>query len=617
VSPNSKGICNTPLVLQVTDDDLDGRITTNDDPDVVFLHWTLGQPGEITALDGATMIEHFTIPLTHSIGTNSIAAGDIDGDGLVEIIAGDVMQSSVIAFEHDGTHKWTSEPSTGSPSEFGSIGIADFDQDGTPEIYLGSTVWNADGSIRWSGTGLATCAVSRISTAADIDPTSPGLELLAEEVLYDAAGTVLWSAPFSGSFSVPGDLDGDGIAEIVATTPSALHVLDHLGNQLDTLPSISWCASPPVLADIDGDGLVEVILVTGTSVTAFDWIGSLQELWTTPTLDSSRLNGASAYDLDGDGASEILYHDMVNWYIFDGRTGATLFQMTQPSATGIEAPVVANIDGDCAPEILISGCQGGFDATHLDQLLAFECDGGSTPRSLWNQYTYHVTNVNDDGTIPAVETPPWQLGHGWMEQEASPAPRAEPGAAGPSICEGQKVTLDGGASSPGPCPGALEYRWLDAGSPICTWSATPVCEVAPLVTTVYTLEVRCPAGCASSSAELTIPVRACPLAVVYDEFGAEVRGDGAIAIRWRTITEEGTLGFLIERAPAAAGPWSVIGEAVADRPGTTYTAIDPDPNGRAWYRIVELTAAGPGDATPAFQPSSSVRPAGGRDRRAR
>jgi hypothetical protein len=28
-------------------------------------------------------------------------------------------------------------------------------------------------------------------------------------------------------------------------------------------------------------------------------------------------------------------------------------------------------------------------------------------RRIWNQHTYHVTNVREDGTIPAREAPSW------------------------------------------------------------------------------------------------------------------------------------------------------------------------------------------------------------------
>src|SRR4029077_13202537 len=28
-------------------------------------------------------------------------------------------------------------------------------------------------------------------------------------------------------------------------------------------------------------------------------------------------------------------------------------------------------------------------------------------RSIWNEHAYHITNVNDDGTMPAMELPNW------------------------------------------------------------------------------------------------------------------------------------------------------------------------------------------------------------------
>jgi hypothetical protein len=65
----------------------------------------------------------------------------------------------------------------------------------------------------------------------------------------------------------------------------------------------------------------------------------------------------------------------------------------------MEYPVVADVDGDDEAEILVSGYTTDYDE---QQLFCFE--SGGTPwapaRSVWNQPGYHVTNVNDDLTIP-------------------------------------------------------------------------------------------------------------------------------------------------------------------------------------------------------------------------
>jgi uncharacterized repeat protein (TIGR01451 family) len=46
-------------------------------------------------------------------------------------------------------------------------------------------------------------------------------------------------------------------------------------------------------------------------------------------------------------------------------------------------------------------------------------------RKIWNQHTYHITNVNDDGTIPQFETPSW-LTHNTYRCQAAPEPFRAP-----------------------------------------------------------------------------------------------------------------------------------------------------------------------------------------------
>src|SRR5687768_6506901 len=77
-----------PIVVQLTDDDGDGIIGVTDVPDVVVTHGVgFGRfPGpDLAALDGATGRELFAVT---GLGANfaSAAAGDLDGDGIVEIV---------------------------------------------------------------------------------------------------------------------------------------------------------------------------------------------------------------------------------------------------------------------------------------------------------------------------------------------------------------------------------------------------------------------------------------------------------------------------------------------------------------------------------------------------
>ena len=78
-----------------------------------------------------------------------LAAGDIDGDGIVPDNLGiDETSTHLLAFAHDGRLAWRSQPV--QTQHVGAPVIADIDRDGTPEIVVGTTVLNATGTVRWT-----------------------------------------------------------------------------------------------------------------------------------------------------------------------------------------------------------------------------------------------------------------------------------------------------------------------------------------------------------------------------------------------------------------------------------------------------------------------------------
>ncbi len=78
---------------------------------------------------------------------------------------------------------------------------------------------------------------------------------------------------------------------------------------------------------------------------------------------------------------------------------------------------IAVIDNDGQADVLV------VSNDYFKDILQIFCDGGVTTRGLriygspnkgfvrtrrvWNQHTYHITNINEDGTIPAVEATNW------------------------------------------------------------------------------------------------------------------------------------------------------------------------------------------------------------------
>src|SRR5690606_41756533 len=87
--PNGATRCRTPpLVANLGDDDGNGVIDLCDTPVVVAVAGAGGEtgPGHIFVLDGETGEIHLEIQ--HDVGLGATPAiGDIDGDGLVEVVA--------------------------------------------------------------------------------------------------------------------------------------------------------------------------------------------------------------------------------------------------------------------------------------------------------------------------------------------------------------------------------------------------------------------------------------------------------------------------------------------------------------------------------------------------
>lgn len=114
----------------------------------------------------------------------------------------------------------------------------------------------------------------------------------------------------------------------------------------------------------------------------------------------------TAFDFLGDGIAEAMDADETQLFVFDGM-GSALLTAPRQSGTGLEYPVVADIDNDGSAEILVvSNFQtpGGSPAV---QAIRDVDDRWIQARRIWNQHTYHVSNVREDGTIPTIEPRSW------------------------------------------------------------------------------------------------------------------------------------------------------------------------------------------------------------------
>jgi len=203
--------------------------------------------------------------------------------------------------------------------------------------------------------------------------------------------------------------------------------------------------------------------------------------------------------------------------------------------------------------------------------------------------------------------------------DVTPPPAAN---AGPDVdvCELISVTLDG-ATTTSSCSGSVTYTWME-GTTILQSGTDPTWQPpnSPPGTRTYTLVAECDnlPGC-STSDDVTVTFQNCTLAVQFDTLSA-VRASGGVDVAWKTLLEEGTLGFVVERADSLRGPWRSTGlDAEAHGAGRTYLVHDDQvaDGTRPFYRVIEYTMAGPGDVSAAFQvaePDADKRLGGARSR---
>lgn len=435
-----------PLVGNFTDDNGDGSIDLCDTPDVVIVAApVLGYelPCAVYVLDGATGVEHFAIPqLERTACFATPAFGDIDGDGLPEIVVvakdSDGKNWRLKAFEHDGTPKWTAPQAlaTTSPPEGTSeelehlfwdswpdsdaVAIHDLDGDGSPEILYRQQVFDSGGDELWSSP-IVNWGEGQPTFAVDLDGDG-ALEVIRGQAAFRADGTVMFdnSDVIDGrSMAQVANVDADPDPEILVTSADGLFLVEHDGTitagpvtptgvPADSDNYLVW-QRPAAAHDFDGDGTPEWVGASQTEFAVYSATPPMSTLWQVPVVDETGVATGTAFDFLGDGTAEAVFADEYALRVYDGVTGEVLLEQERCSVTIIEYPVVADVDNDGSAEILVvsNRCPEGNATKPALQVFADARDRWVPARRIWNQHAYFVTNVTEEGGIPAVQPNNW------------------------------------------------------------------------------------------------------------------------------------------------------------------------------------------------------------------
>lgn len=432
-----------------------GNLDDDVQAELIVYDTSSGNHDNVTAIDGSSgQLEWITTFQGRQLdGASKPALADIDLDGQAEILViggdADVVPPSrlrLYAFEHDGQIKWISEDlphmfyldgvrSSNRQLNSAAITVADLDQDGTPEILAapdfgpsGYHVWDHEGrtlqSVHEPGTSIGDGSPTRV-TVADLDLDGDP-EIVVGNVAWSHDGALLWkrvdnfTQGIASSFPIVANLDDDPYPELVRTRGGTsfpdnrgnVVAWNHDGTDLWEVPRDSGFNEAPItIADVDADGFADVLLPNANAVNVFEVLdgrdGSVK--WSKSV--TTRSVGATVFDLDRDGFVEVVFVDeSARVYVWDGRDGTEklAFDSDKPRPASFSIPVFADVDADGAAELVIPG-GGSFSTAAVVSVWESPADDWAPMRPIWNEQRYHVTNVNDDLTIPAVERPHWLL----------------------------------------------------------------------------------------------------------------------------------------------------------------------------------------------------------------
>ena len=363
---------------------------------------------------------------------SSPALADLDGQPGAEIVvaAGDQLY----AFHGDGSTYWI----TDTVSIFETLtapAIGNLDLDPEPEIVVNVSnlieIREHDGTLVWSDvypdhTNPPVLADLTGDGLLDILVTGWDSEVRLYEYNFGSpvlAWTQTLSSTMDGTFGSPAVANIDGMQpggdpspEVAVAHNGALTILNgEDGSVVWSTPLDPGNPGGVSIAELDGDGEIEIVTsmlhefeIDRTGMLyALNADGSL--LWNAIAEDDSA-NNISTLDLNGDGMYEVAWNGrQLGFTIFNGPDGSILFnEPLANSATGTDYPLFVDTDNDNQAEAIVATL-GGI------RVFGYGTAWGEA-RPLWNQHSYHISNVNDDLTIPFSELNSWEIHNTYRTQ---------------------------------------------------------------------------------------------------------------------------------------------------------------------------------------------------------
>lgn len=375
--------------------------------------------GVVSSFDLLTqsVVSTFTAPA----GAATLAAADLDGDGVAEIAIGGTNLT---------VHMSSGATLATIPGISGPLAIGQADAD--PGLEIASTdgfvVDTATASIQWDFGG---------AFGSDIELTDSDGDGMDELLVYNSnwvhaydVDTRLpaWSISTGWADVIAtGDLDGDGVDELLVGDNqwgdvTAYDVTTRL--EIGHIPNPEHGVSAIAVGDLNGDAVAEVFFSCGHSSSGADLLIQADwrtgnELWDSVDLDGP-FYGPLRGDVDGDGIQEIVIasHESDSGYgssrilVFDPNT-RSLESMSPEIISGsawegLGDIALADMDGDGTQEILVAADEvrdGAWDVWSVDALHNYTLMGSYAAPFGVSQENFTAiagTDLTGDGILEVV-----------------------------------------------------------------------------------------------------------------------------------------------------------------------------------------------------------------------
>jgi hypothetical protein len=382
------------------------------DPDVdegtVYLYY-----GSSSGLS-TSHVQHVGLDIADShFGSSIGTAGDVNGDGMSDLIVGAPVQEDTAVDEGYAYvfyadrdipamwANWADESNQAGANFASSLASGDFNGDGYSDLVAGAPAMDAAGTTD----GGAVSVYYGSSTGTDANPEWSHYELQSY-------------GNFGASVACAGDVNGDGYDDLLVAAPrwdggqtDEGHAMVFLGSSTGLEATASWtveCNEAAALfgtsvsgaGDVNGDGYADVIIgapgfpygISHLDGAAFVYLGSSGGLATSPAWITHQgddpadygISVAGAGDVNGDGYSDVIvggplisgasYRDGAA-YVYHG---SAIGLSTSPATTllgrqangnyGVSVASAGDVNGDGYSDVVIGADQ--YDDGETDEGMA-------------------------------------------------------------------------------------------------------------------------------------------------------------------------------------------------------------------------------------------------------